>query len=109
MADFGNAKVSHGGEPSNQFAAIATANSAGTQPATYTATGLLDTLASDSADLPLYGSYRGLYVGTAGNIKFNDWDGNAVGPIAVPQGVLPFRPRRIYATGLTAAQIVGLR
>lgn len=73
------------------------------------APGTLDSLFSDNADLPAYPLYRGLYVGAAGNIKFNDHDGNTVGPIAVPQGVLPFRVRRIFATGTTITSVLGLR
>ena len=114
MATSGNTAVSHAAEPSNQMAAIA----AVVQPAqlgypvTYTAVaapGTLDSLFSDTIDLPAFQLYRGLYVGVAGNLKFTDWDGNTVGPIAVPQGVLPFRVRRIFATGTTVTSVLGLR
>jgi hypothetical protein len=113
MADSGNMKVSHGAEPSNQCAAIATVVAplqvGYPNTYTYTADGTLDTLKSDGADLPAFQFYRGLYVGVAGNIKFTDHDGNVVGPIAVPQGVLPLRVRRIFATGTTVTSVLGLR
>jgi hypothetical protein len=113
MADFGNNKFSHGGEPSNQFAAI----SADTGPTaanplagrTYTATGVADTLISDTVDLVDFALIRSMYIGVAGNIKMLDHDGQILGPIAVPIGVLPLRPRRIFATLTTATQIVLLR
>lgn len=113
MADSGNQKVSHAAEPSNQIAAILTVVPP-TQPGypntyTYAAPGTLDGLFSDGTDLPAYQLYRGLYVGVAGNIKFQDHDGNVVGPIAVPLGVLPFRVKRIYATGTTVTSVLGLR
>ena len=113
MALGAGAVVSHGAEPANQIAAIASVV-APTQVGyastyTYTANGLVDTLFSDTVDLPAFQLYRGLYIGVAGNIKFNDHDGNTVGPIAVPQGVLPLRVRRIWATGTTVTSVLGLR
>ena len=114
MADSGNQKVSHAAEPSNQIAGIGAVVPPAQigYPPTYTpvaAPGTLDSLFSDGTDLPAYPLYRGLYVGVAGNIKFNDHDGNTVGPIAVSQGVLPFRVRRIFATGTTVTSVLGLR
>lgn len=114
MADSGNQKVSHAAEPANQIAGISAvvAPAQPGYPPTYTpvaAPGTLDSLFSNSVDLPAYQLYRGLYIGSAGNIKFNDHDGNTVGPIAVPQGVLPFRVRRIFATGTTVTSVLGLR
>jgi hypothetical protein len=114
MATSGNQKVSHSAEPSNQIAAIGAVvppTQAG-YPPTYTpvaAPGTLDSLFNDGTDLPAYQEYRGLYIGVAGNIKFNDHDGNTVGPIAVPQGVLPFRVRRIWSTGTSVTSVLGLR
>lgn len=114
MADSGNQKVSHAAEPSNQCAAISAivAPAQAGAPNTYTVVagpGTLDTLFSDTVDLVAFQLYRGIYIGVAGNIKFNDHDGNTVGPIAVPQGVLPWRPRRIFATGTTVTSVLGLR
>lgn len=114
MADSGNQKVSHAAEPANQIAGIGAvvAPAQPGYPPTYTpvpAPGTLDSLFSDGTDLPAYPLYRGLYIGVAGNLKFNDHDGNTVGPIAVPQGVLPFRVRRIFATGTTVTSVLGLR
>lgn len=115
MADSGNQKVSHAGEPATQFNAIAAVVppvQVGYAP-TYTASaspGTFDgaSLLSDTVDLPAYQLYRGIFVSVAGTIKMNDWDGNTV-VITAPQGVLPFRPRRIWATGTAATGIVGLR
>ena len=114
MADSGNQKVSHSAEPADQIAGIAAvaapaqAGYPGTY--TYTANGSLDTLFSDTVDLPAFQLYRGLYIGVGGNIKFQDSDGNICGPVAVSQGVLPFRKiKRIFATGTTATSVYGLR
>lgn len=113
MADSGNSKVSHAAEPSNQIAAIATypagVNGYPPVPTYVAAPGTLDSLFSDTVDLPGYQLYRGLFFSIAGNIKFNDHDGNTVGPIAVPIGVLPFRVRRIFATNTTVTAVLGLR
>jgi hypothetical protein len=106
MSTFGNQAVSHGGEPANQLAAI----SGGTLASpTFTADGTLDSLFSDTTDLPFYTLYRGIYVGTAGNLKIQDWDGNVIGPIPVSAGTLPWRPKRIYATGTTVSKVVPMR
>ena len=114
MADSGNQKVSHSAEPADQIAGIAAvvapAQTGYSSTYTYTANGALDTLFSDTADLPAYQLYRGLYIGAAGSIKFSDSDGNTCGPMAVPQGVLPFKKvRRIFATGTTVTSVYGLR
>lgn len=113
MADSGNQKMSHAAEPSNQSAGIASVVApvqVGYPPTyTYTANGTLDSLFSDAVDLPAFQLYRGLYIGATGNIKFADHDGNTVGPIAVPQGVLPLRVRRIFSTGTTVSSVLGLR
>lgn len=114
MATSGNPKVSHNAEPATQFAAIASvAPGVNGYPPTFTyvaAPGTLDSLFSDTVNLPGSNYYRALYIGVAGNIKFVDSDGNTIGPIAVPQGILPFGGiQRIFATGTTATQLVGLR
>lgn len=57
------------------------------------------------SDLKTIGS--GIYVMTAGNLKFKAMDGNVFGPFAVTAGqLIPFRPKQIM-TGTTAAVIVG--
>jgi hypothetical protein len=113
MATSGNMPVSHAAEPATQIAAIAAVvpptEVGKPNTYTYTADGTLDTMKSDTVDLPAYPLYRGLYIGVAGNIKFTDWDGNICGPIAVPQGVFPFRIRRIFSTGTTVTSVLGLR
>lgn len=112
MAGEYNAVVS-ASDPSGQTAAIATSTWNTTtlkfDLAYVTAPGTMDTLFSNSVDLPAYTLYKALYIGVAGNIKYNDQDGNTVGPIAVPQGILPFKVRRIWATGTTVTQVVGAR
>lgn len=52
---------------------------------------------------------RGLYVGTSGNIAVDMLDsGTNVIFMSVPVGPLPIRVKKIYATGTTANNIVGL-
>jgi hypothetical protein len=56
---------------------------------------------------------RAIWVGGAGNIKVTlvDDDGNHGGftLVAVPAGtLLPLAARRVYATGTTATQLIGL-
>jgi hypothetical protein len=99
-------RVTHDAEPSCRQAAIADGDPGSF---TYTADGTLDTLKSDTDDLPSYRLYRAIMIGGAGDLKWHDWDGNVVGPIAVVQGVYSIRPRRIFLTGTTATQLVGLR
>ena len=56
---------------------------------------------SDTEDLPV--PAIGLYITTAGAIRFIDADGNDSGSaIAFPVGHFPVQVTRIYATGLTA-------
>jgi hypothetical protein len=52
-----------------------------------------------------------LYVGTGGDVKVDtEADDSAVTFTGVPSGsVLPVRVKRVYATGTTASNIVGLR
>ena len=106
--------VSITGDPSNQFAGIATVSGqdalGNPLPASYVAyPGYLDTLFSDTADLPAYQMIRRIYVGTSGNIVMWDWDGNEVLFNSVPVGVIDIRPRRIGLTNTTASKIIGLR
>lgn len=63
---------------------------------------------SDTADLPRV--TRSLYVGTAGNIVMQGGDDDAPRTWKnVPAGsFLPFRAKRIMATGTTAADILAL-
>jgi hypothetical protein len=109
----GEQKFSHDAEPANGFAAIASVNPATastSQSYNYVVgNGTLDTLFSDTVDLPFFQEYRGIFVSVPGNIKFAGWDGAPVGPIAVPIGIFPFRIRRVYATGTTVTSLVGLR
>lgn len=55
------------------------------------------------------GAVRALYVGGSGNVKITDPQGNAVTFANVPAGVvLPVMAKRIWATGTTASNIIGL-
>ena len=53
---------------------------------------------------------RALYVGTSGNVQVTMLSGETVTLQAVQAGVLyPLRVTRVWATGTTAANIIGLR
>jgi hypothetical protein len=63
--------------------------------------------ASDSTDLTK--STRSIYVGGSGNIKLTTVDGSTVtfnGAIA--GSILPIRAKRIFSTGTTATNLIGL-
>lgn len=63
--------------------------------------------ASDSTDLP-DGICRAILIGTAGDARIIDADGNDSGAtelVPLPAGILPVGFKRIYSTGLTAARI----
>lgn len=49
-----------------------------------------------------------IYVGTTGDVRLETWSGEVVTFTNVPVGVLPVCTRRIFATGTTAAGLVGL-
>lgn len=64
---------------------------------------------NDTTDLTI--SVKAIYVGVTGDIKVelvNDAVGDAVVLKAVPVGLLKIRARRIWATGTTATNIIGL-
>lgn len=66
-------------------------------------------IAITPADTDLVQPVRAIYVGGSGNLKINDTGNGAVTFYNVPAGViLPVMARRIYATGTTATNIVGL-
>lgn len=66
-------------------------------------------IAITPADTDLVQPVRAIYVGGSGNVKINDTGNGAVTFYNVPAGViLPVMARRIYATGTTATNIVGL-
>lgn len=62
---------------------------------------------NDGADLP-DGLTRGLLVGTAGNAKITDAANTEVAGVPLQAGYNPLRVRRVWATGLTAANIFAL-
>lgn len=54
-------------------------------------------------------SARAIYVGVGGNIKVRTHDGSEATFTEVPQGsVLPVECVKVYATGTTASNLVGL-
>lgn len=62
---------------------------------------------NDSTDLA--NSTRSIYVGGSGNIKLTTIDGSTVtfnGAIA--GSILPIRAKRIFSTGTTATNLIGL-
>lgn len=62
---------------------------------------------SDSVDIPARPA--AVYVGQAGSIEALDWTGNAETFYAVPAGtILPIRPKRITASGSSAAFLLAL-
>lgn len=73
------------------------------------AMGAYSTTGDDSNDLTLDGTQtiaRGLYVGTAGNIKVTFENGTAVTLLSLAAGVIhPMRIKRVWATDLTAAGV----
>ena len=66
-------------------------------------------IAITPADSDLVQPVRAIYVGGSGNLKISDTGGGAVTFSNVPAGViLPVMARRIWSTGTTASNIVGL-
>jgi hypothetical protein len=63
---------------------------------------------SDTVNDP-NGPYRGLYVGTTGNLKVTMRDGGDQTFMNAPVGYHPIAVRRVWATGTTASNIVGLK
>lgn len=73
-----------------------------------TATGGAAITANDSTDLPEV--YSGLYIGGAGNLKVDLLDGSTVTFTGLLVGTIyPFTVKRVYATGTTATNIIGLK
>jgi hypothetical protein len=66
-------------------------------------------IAITPADADLAAPVRALYIGGSGNVRINDTGNGAVTFVAVQAGtILPVMARRVYATGTTATNIVGL-
>jgi hypothetical protein len=52
---------------------------------------------------------RGLYVGVSGDVKVDTLGGDTVTFVGLAAGVIhPIRAKRVYATGTTATDIVGV-
>lgn len=60
----------------------------------------------NSTDLATY--TRALYIGVAGDVKVDMAKGGTVTFKDVPIGILPVRAKRVYDTGTTATNILGL-
>lgn len=55
------------------------------------------------------GAVRAIYVGGSGNVKITDPQGNAVTFVGAVAGtILPVMAKRIWATGTTATNLIGL-
>jgi hypothetical protein len=66
-------------------------------------------IAITPADADLVAPVRALYIGGAGNLRISDTGNGAVTFSNVPAGViLPVMARRVWATGTTASNIIGL-
>lgn len=63
---------------------------------------------SDSVDLPV--ATRAVYIGGAGNLRVETQGGDIVTFSGLPGGfILPVRVARVFATGTTATNLIGLR
>lgn len=65
----------------------------------------LDASFSDDNDLPI--SVRSILVGTAGDLKVDMANGDTV-TLPVYVGILDFAIKKIYSTGTTASNVVGM-
>lgn len=61
---------------------------------------------SDSADLDYL--TKAIYVETAGDVKIDDAGGNAI-TLTLGVGWHPIRVAKVYSTGTTASNLIGLR
>jgi len=87
MADSGNTRVSHAGEPATEAHAVTP---------------------DDSNDLS-YPFPRALYIGTAGDLVVDMVDGGtSITFTAAPLGILPIRVKRVRSTGTAAGNILAL-
>jgi hypothetical protein len=75
------------------------------QRGTAPARGAFSITPADGTDLAIYP--KALYVGTAGDVKVDMRDGTTV-TFTGAIGVLPIRVKRVYSTGTTATNILGL-
>jgi hypothetical protein len=61
---------------------------------------------NDSADLEVTGST--LYIGVSGDVKVTTYDGTDIVFKNVPVGFMPVKVNRVWATGTTASEIIGM-
>jgi hypothetical protein len=66
-------------------------------------------IAITPADSDLVQPVRALYIGGSGNLRISDTGGGAVTFVGAVAGtILPVMAKRVWATGTTATNIVGL-
>lgn len=65
-----------------------------------------DIAPNDGADLAH--TTRGIYVGIAGTLKVTMLGGTTVTFYDVPIGILPIRVTKVFATGTSADELIGL-
>lgn len=66
-----------------------------------------DVTPNDSADLAI--ATRGVYVGVTGNLKVTTVRGSTVTFVGLAAGIIhPIRVERIWSTGTTATNIIGV-
>jgi len=71
------------------------------------AEGAADITPNDSADLSI--TTRGIYVGASGDLKVDTAGGDTVTFVDIAAGVIhPIRVQRVYSTGTTATDIIGV-
>lgn len=61
---------------------------------------------NDSTNLTIWAV--ALYIGGTGDVKVDTVNGTTVTFSSVPVGILPVQVKRVYSTGTTATNIVGL-
>jgi hypothetical protein len=71
------------------------------------ASGAFSITPNDSTDLSAQA--KALYVGGTGNIKVDMAGGGTVTLNSVPVGILPIMVSRVYSTGTTATNLIGLK
>ncbi|MHA2642888.1 MAG: spike base protein, RCAP_Rcc01079 family [bacterium JZ-2024 1] len=73
----------------------------------WSATGAFSITPSDAADLASVP--RGIYVGVSGDLRVDMSDSGTVTFKALSAGILhPISPKRVYSTGTTATDIIGV-
>lgn len=86
---------------------MATTFEVGPSQMQWPAGGGFSVIASDAADLPYW--TRGIYVGTSGDVKVTTVTGQVLTFKALAAGIVhPICAARVWATGTSAADIIGV-